>query len=93
MTINGKGYYYLSDKLDADELKAKVLSISKYSVGRALAWLKQNAKANQVKEEEAPVEDEIAGDDMITLVGDDEEAEGEEAEEDDSLDEDETHSH
>lgn len=42
LNLNGKEYSYKSDKLSAEELLAKYNSISKYSVGKAYAWLKKH---------------------------------------------------
>lgn len=48
LNLNGKEYSYKSDELSAEDLLAKYNSISKYSVGKAYAWLKKHT--NLVKE-------------------------------------------
>lgn len=49
IVVNGKPYSYKSDDLSAEDLLAKYKSISKYSPGKAYAWLKKHS--NLVTEE------------------------------------------
>lgn len=43
VTINGKEYRYVSDKVDTTELHRKFKKMSGFSPAKALAWLRKNA--------------------------------------------------
>lgn len=52
LVINGKEYHYTSDNFSPKELEDKYVGIAKHSIGRALSWIKKNAKAKETYRKE-----------------------------------------